>query len=374
MIKRTLFDIILKNKGKAIIVLGPRQTGKTTLLNAVAENLGNCLLLDCDDLLVRKMLEDVNTEQIKQLIGDYKVVFIDEAQRVKNIGLILKIITDRFKHVQLLVSGSTALELANEINEPLTGRKWEYMLYPISWQELTEHSGYLSAIQQLENRLIYGMFPEVVSNTQNINQILKQLSGSLLYKDILSLSGIRKPEIIERLLQALAIQLGNEVSFNELASILQIDKNTVRSYIDLLEKSFIVFHLNPFCRNVRNEISSNRKIYFYDNGLRNALIANFNPLSLRNDIGSLWENFLISERMKLNMYKQQLVNCYFWRTKQQQEIDYIEEKNGSLFAYEFKWNPNAKVKFSATFLNNYNTATTAVIHRENFNDFLLKIE
>ncbi len=370
MIKRTLTNEIAKRKGKAVVVLGPRQTGKTTLLTDIANSLGVYLLIDCDDIIARRVLEDANTEELRQLIGNHKVVFIDEAQRVTNIGVTLKIITDRFKDVQLLVSGSSALELANKINEPLTGRKWEYQLFPISWQELSNHYGYLPSVQQLENRLIYGMYPEVVTNPGNEKIILKNLTSSYLYKDLLSYSGIRKPEIIERLLQALALQIGNEISYNELSNTLQIDKNTVRSYMDLLEKAFIIFRLNPLSRNVRNEISTNRKVYFYDNGVRNALIANFNPLELRNDTGALWENFLVCERMKLISYEQQFVNTFFWRTKQQQEIDYIEEFDGQMNAYEFKWGKSAKYNFSNTFVKSYPNCKTQVVSRDNFHQFL----
>lgn len=372
MISRVLFNEIAKRKGKAIIVLGPRQTGKTTLMTSLANTFGKYLLLDCDDILTRQLLENANTEQLKQIIGSYKTVFVDEAQRVKNIGLILKIITDRFKDVRLLVSGSSAFELANEINEPLTGRKYEYLLYPVSWKELTDHFGYLQAMQQLENRILYGMYPDVIMNPGEEKIILKNLTSSYLYKDLLAQSGIRKPEIIERLLQALALQIGNEVSYNELANILQVDKNTIRSYIDLLEKVFVVFRLNPLSRNVRTEISTNRKIYFYDTGIRNALIANFNPLSLRNDTGALWENFLVSERMKLINYQQEFVNTFFWRTKQKHEIDYIEERAGKLYLYEFKWNEKAKHRFPETFLKNYSSDSKNLINRKNFHDFLIE--
>ena len=346
MIERKLESTIKSrfNSGKAIVLLGPRQTGKTTLLHKIASDEGEFLLLDCDDLLVREQLESANTETIKQLIGKYKIVFVDEAQRVKNIGLILKIITDRLKSVQLLVSGSSALELASEINEPLTGRKWEYMLYPISWSEFSEHFGYLKSLQQLEQRIIYGMYPDVISSEGEEAKILKQLSNSYLYKDLLSLKGIRKPELLPKLLKALALQIGNEVSYNELASLLQVSKDTISSYIDLLEKAYILFRLEPLSRNLRNEVSSNRKIYFYDTGIRNALISNFNPLSLRQDTGALWENFLISERIKQLEYNESYGNSYFWRTTQQQEIDYIEEHSGKLFCYEFKWNENKKAK------------------------------
>jgi len=359
------------SSGKAIVLLGPRQTGKTTLLEKIASEATSFLLLDCDDYLVREKLENANTETLRQLIGNQRTVFIDEAQRVKNIGLTLKIITDRIKEVQLFVSGSSALELANEINEPLTGRKWEYMLYPVSWQEFSLHAGYLKTQQQLEQRLVFGMYPEVINNIGDEEAVLRQLSGSYLYKDLLALKSIRKPDLLPKLLKALALQLGNEVSNNELSNLLQVSKDTVGTYIDLLEKAFIIFRLEPLSRNLRNEISTNRKIYFYDNGIRNALIANYNPVAMRQDVGALWENFLISERIKYLHYAGISANTYFWRTKQQQEVDYVEERGGKIYAYEFKWNPKVKVKFPSSFTNSYNPEKH-IINRDNFEIFTCK--
>ncbi len=372
MIERQLENVIESriNSGKAIVLLGPRQTGKTTLLTKIASKIGDFLLLDCDEIFIRERLEDANFENLKQLVSSHNLVFIDEAQRAKNIGLSLKIITDRIKTVQLLVSGSSSLELANEINEPLTGRKWEYLLLPISWHEFHSHYGYLKARQQLEQRLIYGMYPDVINHTGNEESVLKQLSSSYLYKDLLSIQSIRKPELLSKLLKALALQLGNEVSNNELANLLGASKDTIASYLDLLEKAFIIFRLEPLSRNLRNEISTNRKIYFYDNGIRNALISNYYPLSLRQDTGVLWENFLISERYKYLMNRQISANTYFWRTTQQQEIDYIEERGGKLYAYEFKWSVKAKAKFSKTFSQAYNPEQQ-IVNKDNFEQFLM---
>jgi predicted AAA+ superfamily ATPase len=373
MINRTLEGIIKKriqSSAKALILVGPRQTGKTTLLTKVASETADFLLLDCDEIIVREKLENANLENIKQLIGKHNLVFIDEAQRVKNIGLSLKIITDRIKDVLLLVSGSSALELANEINEPLTGRKWEYLLLPISWQELYNHYGYLKSQQQLEQHLIYGMYPDVINHPGDEKEVLKQLSNSYLYKDLLAIKSVRKPDLLPKLLRALALQLGNEVSNNELSNLLKVSKDTVATYIDLLEKAFIIFRLEPFSRNIRNEISTNRKIYFYDNGIRNALISNYNPLSMRDDIGALWENFLITERKKYLLNNQEYFNAYFWRTTQQQEIDYIEEKEGRIFAFEFKWNAKRKPKISKTFIKAYNPEIN-IINKENFEHFVL---
>jgi uncharacterized protein len=372
LIPRKLEDLIKNrmNSGKAIIVLGPRQTGKTTLIENIVAPGGDYLLLNGDDLMDREKLESQNTEVLRQIIGKKKFIFIDEAQRIKNIGLTLKIIIDQIKPEQLFVTGSSSLELANEISEPLTGRKWEYMLFPISWGELKEHTGFMDAIKQLEQRIIFGSYPEVVNNPGDEKDILKEITGSYLYKDLLIYRGIKKPDIIEKLLKALALQIGNEVSFNELAGLIQVDKNTIQSYLDLLEKAFVIFRLQPLSRNLRNEISTSRKVYFYDTGVRNALIANFNPLSLRNDTGALWENYLVSERRKVLGYKRIYANTYFWRTTYQQEIDYIEERDGKFYAFEFKWNPIKKVKIPKKFLEGYPDAETKVIHRDNFHEFL----
>jgi hypothetical protein len=359
------------DSGKVVLVLGPRQVGKTTLIENFCKRFGDYLYINGDDVDNRTILEDAGEARIRQIIGNNKLIFIDEAQRIKNIGIILKIIHDRLKDVRVLVSGSSALEINNILNEPLTGRKWEYNLFPISWQELNDHFGYLEATKQLETRLIYGMYPEVVTHTGDEKNILKQLTGSYLYKDLLAYEGIRKPDLLDKLLVALALQVGSEVSYNELSQLLRIDRATVEQYISLLEKAFVVFRLNPFSRNLRNEINSSRKIYFFDNGIRNAVINNFNPLQLRQDTGALWENFMISERLKFNIYNEQNGRNYFWRTYQQQEIDYIEDHDGKISAFEFKWNPNAKSRFSRVFTDAYSEATTQTISPKNFTDFLL---
>lgn len=372
MIERELKAQLEKrwNSGKVLIVLGPRQVGKTTLLDLLCSQEGNFLFLNGDDIITQNTLENIGEIQLKQLIGKHKTVFIDEAQRISNIGLILKIIHDRIKDVRVVVSGSSALELSSTINEPLTGRKWEYQLFPISWRELSNHFGILGAKQQFELRLIYGMYPDVINNLGDEEGILKQLASSYLYKDLLNYNGIRKPEILSKLLIALALQVGSEVSYNELANLLRIDRATVEQYIGLLEQAFVIVRLNPFSRNIRNEISSSRKIYFYDNGIRNALIGNFNQLSVRNDTGALWENFLVSERIKANRYNESNAKAYFWRTHAQQEIDYVEEYGGQIYAYEFKWNPKAKAKFPNSFVEAYQPHEKKVISSDNFEDFL----
>ena len=356
--------------GKAIILIGPRQVGKTTLIKSVLEDK-DYLFLDGDDPTIRNILTNPNTEQLKSIIGDYKIVFIDEAQRIENIGITLKIITDQFKSVQLFVSGSSAFELNNQTNEPLTGRKWEYKLFPISWEELEDNIGYVKSTQQLELRLLYGMYPDVINNPGDEIEVLNQLVNSYLYRDVLAFSGIRKPDILEKLLKALALQLGNEVSYNELSRLIGVNKGTIESYIDLLCKSYVIFKLPSFSRNLRNEIKTNQKIYFYDTGVRNAVIGNFTALNSRVDTGAIWENFLICERLKKLSYGKVRVSQYFWRTKQQQEIDYVEEDSGKIFGYEFKWNPKAKIKIHKSFIEAYNSQIK-VINTDNFRELIGK--
>ncbi len=370
MINRVLEENI-KNKmgkGKALVLIGARQTGKTTLIQNILAKAPH-LFFNGDDPKDRATLEEINTEELRSLLGNHKTVFIDEAQRIANIGLTLKLITDQFKDVQLLVSGSSAFELSNRTNESLAGRKWEYCLYPICWKEFEHYLGYKEAVKQLHLRLIYGFYPDVINSIGNEAEVLKQLVSSVLYKDILAAGGIRKPDVLEKLLKAIALQLGSEVSYNELAQLVGVDKNTISTYIGLLEQSFIIFRLGSFSRNLRNEIKNNRKIYFYDTGIRNAILGNFSPLDLRQDKGALWENFLLSERLKLNHYRGSMANTYFWRTTEQQEIDYIEEENGKLKIFEFKWLKKTKTKIPITFTKAYQ-AEVKIIDSENFIEFL----
>src|SRR5699024_1136991 len=303
MIERTIKESIEKRfgKGKAIFLIGPRQVGKTTLFNQILDGR-EFLFLNGDDSTVRKILTNPNMEELRNIIGKHTIVFIDEAQRIENIGLTLKLITDQLKSVQLLVSGSSAFELKNQTHEPLTGRKWEYRLFPISWGEFENHTGYLKALQQLELRILYGMYPDVITNFGEERAVLTQLTDSYLYKDILAFGGIRKPEDLEKLLQVLAFQVGSEVSYNELSQLVGVDKNTVSSYIDILVQTYVVFKLPSFSRNLRNEIKTNQKVYFYDTGVRNMVIGNLDPIEIRQDKGSLWENFVIVERLKTLAY------------------------------------------------------------------------
>lgn len=352
------------------MIIGPRQVGKTTMILNQLQNQ-DYIFFNGDDPSVRTELNMPNTERIKQLLEGKKIVFIDEAQRINGIGLTLKIITDQFKDVQLWISSSSSFDLFNELNEPLTGRKWEYELYPISWEEYENYTGYLTSKQDLENRLIYGMYPEVInSNAGQEKEVLRNLVNSYLYKDILSHGEIRKPEILEKLVQGLALQVGSEVNYSELSQLVSISKDTVQRYIDILEKGYVVFRLRSFNRNIRNEIKRGRKIYFYDNGIRNAIIGEFSGMNNRQDVGMLWENFLMSERIKQNNYKLTFAKPYFWRTKQQQEIDYIEQTGLSLTAYEFKWSSKAKAKFSKTFMNTYD-AECKVVNQDNFREFVI---
>lgn len=368
-----IFSKQLKNrlfKGKTLVITGPRQVGKTTLIRSVVENEKGFLFLDGDDSGTRQELSSNNTKEIERIIGNNKIVFIDEAQRINHIGITAKIIHDQFKNVQLILSGSSALDLNNAVNEPLTGRKIEFNLYPISWKEYVNHIGYLNAKQDLNNRLVYGMYPDVITNKGEEQLFLKNLAESYLYKDILALTNIQKPDVLESLLQALAYQIGSEVSYNELSNLLGVTKETVSSYIQLLEKAYVIFKVNSFSRNLRNEIKTNKKIYFYDNGVRNAVIKAYNPIELRPDKGALWENFLISERIKHLSYQLYYPNFYFWRTKDQQEVDWVEEKDLKIDAFEFKWKDADKHKFPKKFVDAYNPITKA-IDTHNFAEFIL---
>ncbi|MBO7496535.1 MAG: ATP-binding protein [Salinivirgaceae bacterium] len=380
MIKRQLHQVIKERmfKGKAIVLIGARQVGKTTLFEQILSDpdiqvpQDQILRLYCDDAQTRAVLEQSdNLNNMRMLLANHRIVLIDEAQRIQGVGLILKLITDHFKDIQLLVTGSSSLALQGELNEPLTGRKFEYHLYPISTQELLNNGGLLRVKQSLDARLIYGSYPDVVSSADNVRDILMNLSSSYMYQDLLSMEGVRKPVLLEKLLVALALQVGGVVSYNELAQTIGSDAKTVEKYVDLLEKCYVVFRLNGLSRNLRNELKKSKKIFFFDNGIRNALIHNFNPLDLRDDAGALWENFCISERIKYNHYNGRFVNQYFWRTNEKQEIDYVEECDGKMAAYEMKSNPNkANVTLPSAFLKAYPVKETSVITPDNYVNWL----
>jgi hypothetical protein len=369
MIGRTLLHKISNRlfKKKAIIITGPRQSGKTTLLKRIVSDLNKaCTWLNGDEADVREMFENATSTLLKSLIGENKLIVIDEAQRIKNIGLIIKLFVDHFPDIQIIATGSSSFEMADKIKEPLTGRKWEYFLYPLSVKELIDFNGIIEEKRMLEHRMIFGMYPEVVTGLGYEREILKSLADSYLYKDILIWEQIKKPDKLERLIQALAFQIGNPVSYNELSLTTGMDNETVERYIDFLEKAFIVFRLGSLSRNLRNELKKSRKIYFYDTGIRNAVINNFNSLQLRNDTGALWENFIISERMKYRQDNEIYANTYYWRTHAQQEIDYIEEYGGKMYAYEMKWNQGKKSKFPTAFQKGYPESKYMVINPGNY--------
>ena len=359
-------------RGKAIVIIGPRQVGKTTLVEQLVKGLSKKVLwLSGDDPQVQATLNGVSISRMKSVIGNHEVLVVDEAQRIQNAGLVLKLITDHFSNVQLIVTGSSSLDIAAQTKESLMGRKLEFNLYPLSFSEMVTENGLIAEQSQLEYRLVYGYYPEIVLNESNMaTRILNELADGLMYKDLLTLDQIKKPTLIVKLLQALALQVGSEVRYYELGRLIGADPETVERYIDLLEKSFVLFRLTSLSRNARTEIKKGKKFYFYDNGIRNAIIKNFSPIALRNDKGGLWENFLIMERLKRNHYHDRYCNYYFWRTHAQQEIDFIEEHGGLLNAFEFKWNPKKRVLISKTFLKSYPNSETGVINSSNFEEFV----
>jgi len=374
MIKRKLEQIIKKHlfKNKTVVIYGARQVGKTTLVNHLISKLElNYLVLNGDDADIRELFTNATASRFKPVLADINLLVVDEAQRIPEAGLGLKIIHDNFKNIQIIVTGSSSLDLASKISEPMTGRKYEFFLHPLSFNELVDYHGFLAERRMLEQRLVFGCYPDVVMNEGNETRILKTLASDFLYKDILSIGNIKKPVLLEKILKALALQLGSEVSYNELAQLLDSDKGTIEKYIDLLEKSYIIFRLPGLNRNVRNEIKYGRKIYFHDNGIRNSVLGNFLPLWSRVDTGALWENYLISERLKIISNLDIVPRKFFWRTTQKQEIDYIEEHDDKLFAYEFKWNPSRKAFLSKTFSGNYKVSEFKVITTDNYHEFLI---
>ncbi|HOY14978.1 MAG TPA: ATP-binding protein [Saprospiraceae bacterium] len=370
MITRQIADNIKKRmfSKKAIILLGPRQVGKTTLIRTLIGD-EDVLFLDGDDVTVRNTLSQINTQELKNLIGKNKIVFIDETQRIENIGLTAKIIVDQIKDIQLILSGSSSFQINEEVQEPLTGRKWSFELYPITFKEWENNVGVLQAKQGLNDRLIYGFYPDILNNPEDQTELIDELMDSYLFKDVLLYGKIKKSDSIFKLVQALAYQVGNEVNYNELSNLIGIDAKTVASYIDILEKAFVFFRLNSYSTNQRNEIKKGIKIYFFDNGVRNAIIKNFNNVDNRNDVGALWENFLISERWKQLHYSKSKATPYFWRTTQQQEIDYVEVSANEVKAFEFKWSNTKKGKISDTFTNQYHSINS-IINKDNYHAFI----
>lgn len=374
MIKRIIESPIdsLLGSSKAIIIMGARQVGKSTLLETIFRDKKDVLWMTGDDLDVQELFSQMTSTRLKALLGKTKTLIIDEAQRIPDIGLRIKLITDQIKDVQVIATGSSLFELASKVNESLAGRKREFRMYPASFSEMVSHTNLLEELRLIPHRMIYGYYPEVICNPGNEPAILKELSDSFLYKDILSFEGINKPDKLVRLLKALAFQIGSQVSYHEVAQLIGLDSKTVERYIDILEKSYIIFRLSSFSRNLRNELKASRKIYFWDLGIRNLLIGNLAQVENRTDAGALWENFIIAERLKRNSYNGSIAQYWFWRTQQQKEIDYLEEENGLLNAYEFKWNnKKANVRVPESFSKAYPDATFHIITPHNADEFLL---
>jgi len=377
MITRDLQSPLLARlfKGKAILLLGPRQSGKTTLMRRLEQEYdGKSIWMNCDNLPDREMLNGISSTRAPALFPPGTLLLLDEAQRLENTGLSLKIIIDSCPGIQMIASGSSAFELSDKIREPLTGRKVTMVLYPISLGELSSHTDVAEVNRTLETRLIFGSYPEVVNEAGSEAEVLAELASDYLYKDVFLMHDIRKPDILEKLLRALAYQIGQQVSYRELAGLLQVDKETVEKYIRMLEEAYVIFRLPSYASNLRNELKKSQKIYFVDNGVRNAVINQFNPLSLRNDAGMLWENLMMAERRKWNHYQGRRVNAYFWRTSRQQEVDYLEGASGQLEAFEFKWRDASGQKFNSVFSQAYPEAGKRFIHKNNFWSFLSAAE
>jgi len=363
----------LKNvlfRGKVLVVVGARQVGKTTMLRRISSEYPNLLWLNADENNVRDRLSNHSINSIKNLIGSYKIVIIDEIQRIKNTGILLKLMIDNFKDVQFIATGSSALEISDFIFEPLTGRHFLFHLYPFSLAEIYNKKSPFEIEQELPFHLIYGSYPEVCIKRDLAEMILKNLAQQYLYKDVLIWKDIRKPELLDKLLKLLAYQICSEVSVNELANQLKVKSETVENYIDLLEKSFVIYRLKSYSTNSRKEVSKMSKILFWDVGIRNAIIEDFRALPNRNDVGQLFENFMISERMKMNAWLRPSVKSFFWRNYNKSEVDYVEYENNKLSAYEMKHNTVKKHKVSQSFTNIYPDAKTIVITPENFVPFV----
>lgn len=374
MIERILSEKISALLGgrKAITIMGARQVGKSTLLQMMLGERKDVMWLNGDEPDIIELFDKMTSTRLKAIIGSNKYIVIDEAQRIPDIGLRLKLITDQIPDVQVIATGSSSFDLSNKLNEPLTGRKREFKMYPLTFNEMVSSTNLLEETRMLPHRMVYGYYPEVVCNPGEEKIILKELADSYLYKDILSMDGILKPEKLVKLLKALAYQIGSQVSYNEVGMLVGLDSKTVEKYITILEKSYIIFRLTSLARNIRNELKSSRKIFFWDLGIRNAVIGNLTQIENRQDAGALWENFVIAERMKMLAYNGSFAQTYFWRTKQQQEIDYLEEEDGKIKAFEFKWNPNkAAAKCPDSFLKAYQNPEFKVITPRNVDEFLL---
>lgn len=357
--------------GKVVVVYGPRRVGKTTLLKKFLEEEDDYLFVSGEDIFVREFLSSQSIEKLKEFIGEKTLLVIDEAQYIPLIGLNLKILVDHFPHIKVIVTGSSTFDLAKQIGEPLTGRKFVIKMFPISQIELNQIENLSETKSHLESRLIYGSYPEVISISGNEmrQNYLQELVSSYLFKDILIFEGINKSKKLVDLLTLLAFQIGKEVSHTELASRLAISKTTIEKYLDLLEQVFVLINVRGFSRNLRNEVTKTSRYYFYDNGVRNALINNFNGIERRNDVGELWENYLVLERLKKQQYEKIWSHNYFWRTYTQKEIDWIEDREGKLFAYEFKWGAG-EIKAPKLWKEAYPDSSYNCINKENYLSFI----
>lgn len=357
---------------KAIVVLGPRQVGKSTLLHQLLDGKDDVLWLNGDDQDVRDLFKDFSAAKMRTILGKNTILALDEAQRISDIGLKLKIITDQMKDVRIITTGSSSLDLAAGLNESLSGRKREFKLLPLTFKELVDKHGLLEEKRLLHRRMTYGYYPEVVTTPGEERDILHEIVDSYLYKDILNLDLVANPDKLSKLIQALAYQIGSQVSYNEIAQLVGMDSKTVERYIDILEKCFVIFRVNSFSRNLRNELKSSKKVFFWDLGIRNAVVNNFTSIENRSPMenGAVWENWIISERLKFNNIMGERVSPWFWRTKQQTEIDYLEDKDGIISAFEFKWNPKARASAPAAFATAYPEASFHVVTPLNFEDFV----
>lgn len=373
MIPRIQIDKISKVlQRKAVVVMGPRQVGKSTLMHQIFDGSPDVIWLNGDDRDTRNIFENMTAVRMRSIIGSNNTVVLDEAQRINEIGLKLKIIIDQIPNLKLVATGSSSFDLAKGLSESMTGRKLEIRLLPISFKEMADFHGVLEETRLLHRRMIYGYYPEVVTTPGEEKDILREISNSYLYKDILSLDLVSRPEKLDKLVQALAYQIGSQVSYNEIGNLVGLDSKTVEKYINILEKCFVIFKVESFSRNLRNELKSSRKIYFWDCGIRNAIINNFAPLENRSpvEVGELWENWIIAERLKYNNCRGEYVIPRFWRTRNQSEIDYLEEIDGKISAYEFKWNPKAKARFPESFKKGYENSEFKVITPDDYLEFL----
>lgn len=358
-------------KGKILLITGARQVGKSTLMNQWLQNQDQpYLLLNADEPGVTEGFEKISVLKLKQIVGNYKILIIDEVQRIGNAGIVLKLLADHFKDVQVIASGSSSLEISETIFEPLTGRHYNFFLFPVALNEVYAGKTFFEIRQQLPFHLIYGLYPEICNRHEDAEMNLKNLTAQYLYKDVLVWKDIRKPALLGKLLKLLAWQIGSEVSIHELANTLRVKSATVENYIDLLEKSFVIYQLHAFANNPRKEVTKMKKIYFFDNGIRNAVIGDFSPIESRPDAGALWENFMITERKKVNdnRLKNESVS-YFWRNLNQSEVDYVEVENKTVSAFEFKYNPVKRGHISRAFSNLYPEAELHVITPESCKEF-----